>query len=147
MSKQDRPRGTMAALDRLIESTRALGRATTVFGDPVTSGATTVVPVARISALTLMGGGTGRFVVSNGDGAGGTGLVRARPSGFLVVSPEGAAYRSIRQPVTRLVLPLAAISALTAARIVGVSLREARRRKALESARRESESCCGSPEM
>lgn len=138
MSKKDSPRGTMAALTSLIESTRSLARATTVFGDPVTSGSTTVVPVARISVLSAMGGGTGKLPLLGGDGAAGMGLVRARPSGFLVISPEGAVFRAIHQPATKLVLPLAAITAVAAARIVSVSVREARRRKRIEAARAEA---------
>ncbi|MEU3305809.1 GerW family sporulation protein [Nocardiopsis sp. NPDC055551] len=132
MAKQDRPRGAIAAITSLIDSTRSLARTSTVFGDPVTSGATTVVPVARISVLNTIGGGTGKMPMSGGDGAGGMGLMRARPAGFLVVSPEGAAFRAIHQPAARLVLPLAAITAVAAARIVSVSVKEARRRKRLE---------------
>ena len=132
MAKQDGRRGAIAAITSLIDGTRSLARTSTVFGDPVTSGATTVVPVARISVLNTIGGGTGRMPLSGGDGAGGTGLVRARPAGFLVVSPEGADFRAIRQPAARLVLPLAAITAVAAVRIVSVSVKEYRRRKRLE---------------
>ena len=132
MAKQDVRRGAIAAITSLIDSTRSLARAATVFGDPVTSGTTTVVPVARISVLSTIGGGTGKIPLSGGDGAAGMGLVRARPAGFLVVSPEGAAFRAIRQPAARLVLPLAAITAVAATRIVSVSVKEARRRKRLE---------------
>ena len=139
MAKKDGSRGTTSALTTLIESTRSLARATTVFGDPVTSGSTTVVPVARISVLSTMGSGAGKLPLLGGDGAGGIGLVRARPSGFLVVSPEGATFQAIRQPITKLVLPLAAITALTAARVVTVSVKEARRRKRVEAARRSVE--------
>ncbi|WP_285733032.1 spore germination protein GerW family protein [Nocardiopsis sp. ATB16-24] len=126
-------RGTSPALStltRLIENTRASARTTSVFGDPVLSGDTTIVPVARITALTVMGGGTGHLILrSGGEGAGGTGLVRARPAGFLVLDGEGVRFRPIRQPATALALPLAVIAAVTATRILGVSLREARRRR------------------
>ncbi|WP_017606454.1 GerW family sporulation protein [Nocardiopsis alkaliphila] len=139
MSKQDKRHGTMTTLNSLIESTRSMARATTVFGDPVTSGSTTVVPVARISALSTTGAGTGKLPLWGGDGAGGIGLVRARPSGFLVLSPEGADFKAIRQPVARLVLPLAMITAVAATRIVSVSMREARRRKRIQAAHGEKE--------
>ncbi len=122
----------LSALTRLIENTRASARSTSVFGDPVVSGGTTIVPVARITALTVMGGGTGHLILrAGGDGAGGTGFVRARPAGFLVLDGEGARFRPIRQPATALALPLAVIAAVTATRVVGVSLREARRRRRL----------------
>lgn len=139
MSKKDNSRDTMSTLNSLIDSTRSLARATTVFGDPVTSGSTTVVPVARISALSTTGAGTGKLPLWGGDGAGGMGLVRARPSGFLVVSPEGVTFQGIRQPITKLVLPLAVITALAATRIVTISVKEARRRKRIEAARRAAE--------
>ncbi|WP_067602311.1 GerW family sporulation protein [Nocardiopsis listeri] len=141
MAKQDGRRGAIAAITSLIDSTRSLARTSTVFGDPVTSGATTVVPVARISALNTIGGGTGRVPLSGGDGAGGMGLVRARPAGFLVVSPEGADFQAIRQPAARLVLPLAAITAVAAVRIVSVSVKESRRRKRLELEQGQHQEC------
>ncbi|MDT0328051.1 GerW family sporulation protein [Nocardiopsis lambiniae] len=121
----------VAALSGLIERIGAGARAETVFGAPVTEGATTVVPVARVASLTLMGGGSGRLLVSDGDGAGGFGLLRARPAGFVVLDGSGARFQPIRQPVTTLVLPLAVIGAVVATRIVGVSLREARRRRGI----------------
>lgn len=117
--------GTMAALTSLLDNARS----TTAFGDPVTSGSTTVVPVARVSILSTMGGGTGNVPFYGGDGAGGIGYTRVRPSGFLVVHPDGASFRPIRQPASMLVVPLAAITAVAVTRIVSVSVKEARRRK------------------
>ncbi|MEV2278399.1 hypothetical protein AB0I72_22705 [Nocardiopsis sp. NPDC049922] len=111
----------------MVERTGGAARAATVFGEPVASGATTVVPVARVSALSTMGGGSSR--IPGADGAGGAGLARVRPAGFIVLDGAGADYRPIRQPVAMLVVPLAVIAAVTATRIVGVSLREARRRR------------------
>ena len=119
----------VTALTGLIERTGRSARAETVFGAPVSTGSTTVVPVARVASLTLMGGGSGRFLATGGDGASGIGAMRARPAGFLVLDGSGARYEGVRQPVTALVLPLAVIGAVAAARIVGVSLREARRRR------------------
>lgn len=107
----------------------AMAAAEAVFGAPVVSGGATVVPVARISTLTTRGKGSGRMFTSLGEGRFSGGLVRARPAGFLVIDGEGARYRPIRQPATALVIPLAVIAAFTATRIVGVSLREARRRR------------------
>ncbi|MFE9243065.1 GerW family sporulation protein [Nocardiopsis sp. NPDC006938] len=123
-------RGTMAALTSLLDNTRAVAGSATAFGTPVTSGGTTVVPVARVSTLSTMGGGTGRLpFLGGGDGAGGAGYTRVRPSGFLVVSPDSAHYRPIRQPAAALAIPLALITAAAVTRIVSVSVKEARRRK------------------
>ncbi|WP_327084658.1 GerW family sporulation protein [Nocardiopsis sp. EMB25] len=115
------------ALVRVVEGTGTAARAATVFGEPVVSGATTVVPVARVSALSTMGGGSSR--IPGADGAGGSGFARVRPAGFIVLDGVGARFHPIRQPAARLVLPLAVITAAAATRIVGVSLREARRRR------------------
>ncbi|WP_017569567.1 GerW family sporulation protein [Nocardiopsis halotolerans] len=121
----------LSALARLIENTGASARSSSVFGDPVVAEGATVVPVARVTALTMMGGGSSRIPAAGGDGAGGTGFVRVRPAGFLMLDREGPRYRPIRQPASLLVIPLAVVAAATATRIVGVSLREARRRRAL----------------
>lgn len=128
---------TLAALARLIENTGAAARSASVFGEPVTAHGTTVVPVARVTALTVMGGGTGRFLATGGDGAGGTGFAWTRPAGFLVLGPDGARFQSIRQPATTLAIPLAVVTAVAVTRIVGVSVREARRRRNLRVAAEE----------
>jgi len=119
----------LSVLSELVRNTGSAARAATVFGEPVSSGGATVVPVARITSLTSIGGGSSRLLAAGGDGAGGGGLVRARPAGFIVLDESGARFEGIRQPVAALVIPLAVIAGLTAARIVGVSLREARRRR------------------
>ncbi|MEE2039148.1 hypothetical protein Q8791_18190 [Nocardiopsis sp. CT-R113] len=119
----------LSVLSDLVHNTGAAARSATVFGDPVSSGGSTVVPVARITSLTSMGGGSSRLFAAGGDGAGGGGFVRARPAGFIVLDDAGVRFQGIRQPVTMLVLPLAVVAGLTAARIVGVTLREARRRR------------------
>jgi uncharacterized spore protein YtfJ len=131
MPRNKDPRGSMAALTSLLDNTRALSSSTTAFGSPVTSGATTVVPVARVSTLSTMGGGTGNIPFFGGDGAGGLGYTRVRPAGFLVVRPDCATYHPIRQPAAALAIPLALITAAAVTRIVTVSVKEARRRKQL----------------
>jgi uncharacterized spore protein YtfJ len=119
----------LTALTRLIERTGASATSASAFGTPVRSGATTVVPVARVSLMALMGGGSSR--VPTADGAGGLGLARVRPSGYVVLDDSGASFRPIRQPAALLAIPLAAITAVAVTRIVGVSVREARRRRKL----------------
>ncbi|MBE3000927.1 hypothetical protein IDM40_19845 [Nocardiopsis sp. HNM0947] len=137
MSDQTSP--TLSVLGRLVDGVRETARASTVFGEPVSSGGTTVIPVARVGFFGSMGGGVSRAMMLGGDGAGGVGVTRARPSGFIVLNGEGAEFRAIRQPATRLALPLAAITAVAVTRIVAVSVREARRRKKLEVQRAEEE--------
>ena len=139
MPRNKAQRGTMAALTSLLDNTRALAGSATAFGAPVTSGSTTVVPVARVTSLSTMGGGTGNIPFFGGDGAGGVGYTRVRPSGFLVVSPDCATYRPIRQPAAALAIPLAVITAVAVTRIVSVSVKEARRRKriAIEQAQQQ----------
>ncbi|GHD25428.1 GerW family sporulation protein [Nocardiopsis kunsanensis] len=137
MSDQTTP--ALSVLGRLIDGLRENTRATTVFGPPVTSGGTTVVPVARVGFFGAMGGGVSRATMLGGEGSGGIGLTRARPSGFIVLDGEGAGFRPIRQPATKLALPLAAITAVAVTRVVTVSVREARRRKKLEARRCEED--------
>lgn len=120
---------SLSALARLIEHTGASARSSSVFGEPVVTAEATVVPVARVTALTMMGGGSSRLFAAGGDGAGGTGFVRVRPAGFLMLDGEGPRYRPVRQPASLLALPLAVITAAAVTRIVGVSVREARRRR------------------
>ncbi|PWV45500.1 hypothetical protein BDW27_11761 [Nocardiopsis sp. L17-MgMaSL7] len=141
MPRTRKQRGAMATLTSLLDNTRAVAGSATAFGAPVTSGATTVVPVARVSSLSTMGGGTGNLPFFGGDGAGGVGFTRVRPSGFLVVGPEGAGFRPIRQPATALAIPLAVITAVAVTRIVSVSVREARRRRMVAALQTRQECC------
>ena len=131
----DQTSPTLSVIGRFLDGLRETARATTVFGAPVTSGGTTVIPVARVGLFQAMGGGTSRTAMLKGDGAGSVGLTRARPAGFIVLDAEGARFRPIRQPATKLALPLAAITAVAVTRIVAVSVREARRRKKFEAQR------------
>ena len=60
-----------------------------VFGQPVSAGERTVIPIARIS-YSFGGGGGSRADQSAGDGGGGGGGISARPCGALEISPDGA---------------------------------------------------------
>jgi uncharacterized spore protein YtfJ len=81
-------------LERLVKS----GSVRTVYGDPVTVGERTVIPVARISYG--FGGGFGRATASRDaadgsapdEGGGGGGGVTARPAGALEVTGEGTRF-------------------------------------------------------
>lgn len=119
----------VAALTGLLERTGAVSRVDSVFGEPVSAGGATVVPVARIRHLASAGLAAGRVPGTGADGGGGAGYASVRPMGYILLSGGGAEFRPIRRPAALLVLPLAVITAATAARIVGVSVRAARRRR------------------
>jgi uncharacterized spore protein YtfJ len=64
-----------------------------VYGDPITAGDRTVIPIARVKFA--FGGGGGKFT-----GSGGGGGVRAEPAGMVEVTPTGStfvAFRDYRQ--------------------------------------------------
>ena len=64
-----------------------------VYGDPITAGDRTVIPVARVKFG--FGAGGGKFT-----GSGGGGGVRADPAGMVEVTPAGSrfiAFRDYRQ--------------------------------------------------
>jgi uncharacterized spore protein YtfJ len=65
------------------------------FGDPVQTGATTVIPVARIRVTGGFGFGRGG---TNEEGGGGGGHLDAMPLGFIEVRPGGASYTQIPDP-------------------------------------------------
>ncbi len=56
-----------------------------VYGDPITAGDRTVIPVARVKFG--FGAGGGKFF-----GSGGGGAVRAEPAGMVEVTPSGSAF-------------------------------------------------------
>jgi uncharacterized spore protein YtfJ len=82
---------------RLGEIFGAAARVNTVFGEPVTQGELTVVPVAR--ARWGMGGGRGlRPVGEEGhgrEGVGGGGGMRVDPVGIVVIRDDDAEFRPI----------------------------------------------------
>jgi uncharacterized spore protein YtfJ len=60
-----------------------------VFGDPVTAGDRTVIPVARVRFGFGAGGGTRSHDEGGGGGGGG---VRADPAGMIEISPAGTTF-------------------------------------------------------
>ncbi|KAB1188303.1 MULTISPECIES: spore germination protein GerW family protein [Haloferax] len=64
--------------------------ARTVYGDPVTVGERTIVPVARIAYGIGMGGGSGTDETGQegGEGFGGGGGMQATPLGVVEVTPD-----------------------------------------------------------
>jgi uncharacterized spore protein YtfJ len=70
-----------------------------VYGQPVTSGETVVVPIASVSQVFGMGGGIGSDgetgVRDEGVGGGGGGLVRARPIAVAEIDADGVKVHAV----------------------------------------------------
>jgi len=104
-------------LERLAELVGARAGVQAVFGDPVKHDNLTVIPVARMR--WGFGGGGGRAdgpPSGPASGSGGGGGVAADPIGYLEIGPEGAAFRSIREPYPSPLFLIA--SGLTAAIVI-----------------------------
>ncbi|WP_396612458.1 GerW family sporulation protein [Haloferax sp. S1W] len=68
--------------------------ARTVYGDPVTVGEKTVIPVARVAFGMGMGGGSGtdESGADGGEGFGGGGGAQATPLGVVEVTPDETTF-------------------------------------------------------
>ncbi len=78
-------------LKTISETLCSDARAKNVFGDPVTSGDRTVIPVARV--WHAFGGGSGGASDQvKSDGGGGGGWMRAVPVGVVEISPAGTRF-------------------------------------------------------
>jgi uncharacterized spore protein YtfJ len=90
---QDSTAAGFESMGAFVEHLRATADAETVYGEPVTQGDRTVVPVARVGYRfgAGFGGGEGGEDGS-GFGGGGGGTVDARPAGALEVTPEGTRF-------------------------------------------------------
>jgi uncharacterized spore protein YtfJ len=80
-----------------------------VYGEPITNGDRTIIPVARISYAFGGGGGTSEAQRIPGGGGGGGGRVSAAPAGFIEITSAGT--RFIRIWDWRMLGSLVAISA------------------------------------
>ncbi|WAZ26415.1 spore germination protein GerW family protein [Streptomyces cinnabarinus] len=100
---------SVTLLDRLAEKLGGRASVTAVYGEPVTAGGVTVIPVAKVGFG--FGGGAGREVgaAKTGDGGGGGGGAGAKPLGFIEIRDGVATYKPIRDPWSDVVLPLAAL--------------------------------------
>ena len=89
-----------------------------VFGEPVTEGERTVIPVAQ-SALGAGAGGGGP-VGGDDSGMGAGGGVLAQPIGYIEVTPEQAAFVPLKRPWAdpKLVLAYATIVLIVARTVV-----------------------------
>src|SRR5262249_14754822 len=90
-------------LTRLAERIGSQANARTVFAEPVTSGETTAISVAR--ARWGMGGGGGkgsRAEADHGQGFGGGGGAWVEPVGYLVIRQGEVTYHPIRGSIPTL---------------------------------------------
>lgn len=100
-------------LERLAGS---LGRATTaaaVFGEPVTNGGVTVIPVASAKFGFGGGSGSGGEGAAFGEGGGGGGGATVTPVGFIAIGGGQATFTRIRDPWADVVLPATAAVVLS----------------------------------
>ncbi|MFF9194242.1 spore germination protein GerW family protein [Streptomyces sp. NPDC014779] len=105
-------------LEHLADKLGARASVRAVYGEPVTSGGVTVIPVAETAFG--FGGGAGRDTAAakTGEGGGGGGGVAARPRGFIVIKDGTATYKPVRDPWADVVVPLAAlVTGMAAARL------------------------------
>ena len=123
-------------MERLADRLGGKASVAAVFGDPIASDGVTVVPVAKVRFGFGSGAGldsgpgkpgeAGRGGRSS-EGARGGGGVEAKPLGFIEIKDGAAAYRPVREPWSEAVIPLAAIAAVLALRIVRSLVRQRRR--------------------
>ena len=109
-------RASANLLEHLADKLGSRASVRAVYGEPVTSGGVTVIPVAEIAFG--FGGGAGRDTTEAKTGEGGGGGAAARPRGFIVIKDGTAAYKPVRDPWVSIVGPLAAFAAgMAAARL------------------------------
>lgn len=88
---------TQAVLRDLSERLAASASIKAVYGEPVTVGGRTVVPVAKVCYAFGAGGGHGRQE-HEGSGGGGGAMVAAWPAGALEVTAEGSRFIGYHDP-------------------------------------------------
>ncbi|WEV25643.1 spore germination protein GerW family protein [Streptomyces sp. 71268] len=119
--------GLEAQLERLADDIGERVSAAVAYGEPVTAGGVTVIPVAEVSVGFGVGIGSGPSAgVGDGEGVGGGGAI-TRPRGFIEIKDGTATYRPLRRPWLLVALPLAAL--LTGAAVPPLARRLARHRR------------------
>jgi uncharacterized spore protein YtfJ len=109
--KSDRKGPRVGGLRGLLDR---ISGARLCFGEPVTSGGRTVIPVARVRTAGGWGWGSGdERDGGSGSGGGGGGLVEAKPTGFIEFDDAGARYHPIPDP-DRLVTTVKALAGAAA---------------------------------
>jgi uncharacterized spore protein YtfJ len=97
VAKPEPKRPKRPPIERLLD--RVTG-ARLCYGEAVTSGDVTVIPVSRVrlSGGFGFGGGSGGGDEGGGSGGGGGGHLDASPLGFIEVGPAGTRYHQIPDP-------------------------------------------------
>ncbi|GAA0447148.1 GerW family sporulation protein [Streptomyces stramineus] len=99
-----------ALMGRLAEQLGSRASVAAVFGEPVTSGGITVIPVAEIAFGFAGGTGPEAGAADTGQGGGGAG---ARPRGYIEIKDGTATYKPLRASWADVAVPLAALLAGT----------------------------------
>lgn len=114
--------GSLALLQSLHENLSTRAQVKSVFGDAVTAGDKTIIPVAKIAYGFGAGAGTGGVGESSakGEGGGGGGGIRATAVGVFEVGPTGTRFVPVRDRKQQAAL-------LAAGAVLGVLLLRRRR--------------------
>ena len=104
---------SVTLLERLADKLGGRASVTAVYGEPVTGGGVTIIPVAEVHFG--FGGGAGREVgaAKTGEGGGGGGGAMARPLGFIEIKDGAAMYKPLRNPWVDVIVPLVGLLAGT----------------------------------
>jgi len=103
---------TQQLLETIGERIRATADVRVVYGEPITVGERTVVPVAAVSYVFGAGAGKGSCGGQEGEGGGGGGGVRVRPLGVIEITPQGTRFVPVFDAQRLALLALGAIALL-----------------------------------
>ena len=99
MARAARPGMAEQLSDAVLGRVLSRASARLVYGEPVTQGERTIVPVANVATRFGFGGGSSASnagdAPSSGGGMGGGGDLRAKPLGYIEVTPEGSRFVTI----------------------------------------------------
>ncbi|MCX4907622.1 GerW family sporulation protein [Streptomyces sp. NBC_00878] len=108
----DLPAGNSAGvlLEQLAEKLGGSVSVSAVYGEPVTRGGVTIIPVAKVGFGFGAGLGREAGAAQTGEGGGGGGGGGAKPVGFIEIQEGFATYRPIRDPWVYALVPLVAVA-------------------------------------
>ena len=92
---KDRANGSATFIERLAEKIGLQGRASLVFGEPITYEGVTVVPVSKARWGFGGGAGTGSGKDGGGEGEGGGGGMMVSPVGYIELAGGAAHFRRV----------------------------------------------------
>ena len=126
--------------EQLMEKLFAAGQAGAVFGEPVASGAYTVITASEVASGGAFGFGSGSAPVqaprtaedgrdsgiAAGGGAGGGGGATGRPVAAIIIGPDGVKVQPVADATK---IALAAIAAWVSVAVMAMRLARARKRR------------------